>query len=346
MARVTTTLPRFKIETGERKPAIDFEGNSRYRDYLKVVYDYNGNITAAELQNLLPAHEPTERQKAALAKAHQASAEKRQARGSSKGREVGRTLVRRAVQQHLSKLHHNGYLRRYGEKNLVLYTLGPRAVEPLVDFYDADPRWVRLLQARSLEPGKYYLNHSRLVSRIHFYTDMAARGTTGVTLGNWLHDGQVSTEVQITAANQKRVTIPIVPDATFSLESADGGARYFFLEADRTMSTHQRFTKKMLAFYRGWKRPPKGRSHIERHFDISHFFVLVVCVSHHRLTGLHDKTLEVLSSDPVYAAATKGAAKRGGNTGPSGIAFVHEDAFLTETGYTFPALTDRFIPFV
>ena len=222
---MTQRLPRFGSVPREQKPAIDFAGNPRYLDYLKAVYDFNGHISAAELQQVVPVFEPSERQKAAVARAQAGTAKKRevrkervqQARESScvgqdadighaahdrVGHGAQRGKTRRAVQNHLSKLYHHDYLRRYGAKNKVYYTLGPRAIEPLVLHFDADPARARRLLGRVREPEKFYFPHSRLICEVHFMIEMALRGTDAA-IGFWRHDGEIETEVSFVDARQK-----------------------------------------------------------------------------------------------------------------------------------------------
>ena len=238
-------LPRFGSVPRERKPAIDFVGNPRYREYLKAVYDFNGHISAAELQQVVPVFEPSERQKAAVARANAAAAKKREVRkervqqaretsrvgkdadtGHAAHDEVGqgarRGLARRAVQNHLSKLYHHDYLRRYGAKNKVYYTLGPRAIEPLVLHFDVEPTRARRLLQRVREPEKFYFPHSRLICEVHFMAEMALRGTDAA-IGFWRHDGEIETEVRFVDARQKTKRVPIIPDAYFAVETGGRG---------------------------------------------------------------------------------------------------------------------------
>ena len=356
MAR--TSLPKFKVAAEGQKPPIDFEGNPRYRDYLHAVYRYNGNITAAELQHLVPEHRPTDRQRAAVDRAHVAKSKKRNAQlelnndaepkaGQAAGAQTTKTS--RVVQAHLSKLHHNDYLRRYGTRNMVLYTLGPRALEPLVSYFDADPGRIALLQTRSREPGKYYLNHSRMISRIHFMTEMAVRDTA-VDIGFWMHDGQIKSEVTFTDSNQKSKSIPVIPDAFFALESKGQGQPVFIcLEADRTSSTRNRFLNKMIGYYRFWKRPRRGKPLCQEVLETSHFRVLVVCVSIPRCRGLYNDTQEALRHDPVYRGSMDMASRQSndGSIGASsGIVFAHMDDWQDERGFYFPNMNAGMIPFV
>lgn len=350
-----TRLPLFKVANGEDKPGIDFAAHPRYREYLKAVYDYNGNLTAAEIQHLVPPHEPTERQKAALKRAHKAAKKKREAQLSlpigtaereGKSASKNRTAVSRTVRNHLAKLHHNGYLRRYGQKNTVLYTLGPKAAEPLVLHYDADPKRIEMLQGRVKEATSYYFEHSRMISRIHFMTEMALRNTP-VSLAWWKHDGEIKIDVWFTGSNQKRRRVPVLPDAYFALAMETGTAEHFFLEADRTTSTRERFSNKVLAYYHFWKRHGKRKQpRCEEELQIQHFRVLAVCVSTPRLQGLYESAQKALNEDPAYKQAYRDMSKKGLETAPSGISFVHEDAWRIEDGYAFPDLNTRFIPFV
>lgn len=342
-------LPLFTIETGERRPGIDFDENPRYRDYLKAVYDFDGNILSSEIQHIVPVHEPTPRQRRAIGRAHDAAQKKRSGaqKSSHAENDSERTPVRREVRNHLAKLHHNGYLRRYGRKNLVIYTLGPKAIDPLVLYFDADPKRAARLQARANLVDTNHLKHSRMISRLHFLTEMALRDRPAGSLAFWRHDGEVNADVWFTGANQKRRRVPVIPDAYFGIADRDNPITSVFLEADRTTSTHERFTNKVLGYYHFWKRQGKKRpSPCEELLNIVHFTVLTACISPSRMQGLYESTRRALMSDPVYKQASDNASKKAGERAQSGVAFVHEDEWHAEKGFVLPDLRARFIPFL
>lgn len=77
----------------------------------------------------------------------------------------------------------------------------------------------------------------------------------------------------------KKKRLVIIPDGFFQIEESDG-KMYFFLEADRSTMTNERFLNKMRAYWLWWKQGG------QRKLNIENFRVLTITKTQQRMNNL------------------------------------------------------------
>jgi hypothetical protein len=122
-----------------------------------------------------------------------------------------------------------------------------------------------------------FLQHSLMISRMHFMLDMASRSSSGeVTLGPWRQGAELrGHKVDVPQIQSRRVEgtndyiwdehdvaktrLPVEPDALFTLRFADGRQSHFCYEADRGTMPMADMLKKLRAYYHFIKRQQKHK---------------------------------------------------------------------------------------
>lgn len=179
-----------------------------------------------------------------------------------------------------------------------------------------------------------FLNHSLMISRMHFMVEMASKRSRGaVALDAWCQGGQIAGhKVDVPKVRSSKVgdeffwqevdeteRLPVEPDALFSLRFADRAeAAHFFYEADRgTMNTTD-MMKKLRAYYHFIKKQQRHKQAFGIHpiravlvetTDEARGRRLMKLVNHPlvsgpaKRTGLFWFTISPLFSDPVDDSA-------------------------------------------
>jgi len=122
-----------------------------------------------------------------------------------------------------------------------------------------------------------FLQHSLMISRMHFMLDMASRNpTAGVSLATWRqgselrgHKAEVPQAIsrRVEGSNEyvweehdsRKYRLPVEPDALFSLRFPDGRVSHFCYEADRGTMPAANMLKKLRAYYHFIKRQQKHK---------------------------------------------------------------------------------------
>jgi hypothetical protein len=150
----------------------------------------------------------------------------------------------------LFKLAQHGYLKRIIlplQKHI--YAIGPAAVPVLVEQGTASAE-LAAERLRSHELKELFLKHQMMVVDIH--TMLAAPSTEAIKLVAWKEGWRLQDHVDVVERGVRR-RLPIYPDAYFTLgeraRPAGHNEASFFLEADRSTTTHARFAEKIVAYW-------------------------------------------------------------------------------------------------
>ena len=90
-----------------------------------------------------------------------------------------------------------------------------------------------------------HLAHTLMVSQFRACLTLACLARDDFTLVLWKIPERALMRVLIAGQH-----VPVIPDAYFVLEDADGHAAHFYLEADRGTMTQKRFLRKLQAYWR------------------------------------------------------------------------------------------------
>ena len=122
-----------------------------------------------------------------------------------------------------------------------------------------------------------FLQHSLMISRMHFMLEMASRNlTSGVRLAAWRQGAELrGHKADVPELNSRRVEgsneyiweehdnklqkLPVEPDALFSLHLPEGRTSHFCYEADRGSMPMADMLKKLRAYYHFIKRQQKHK---------------------------------------------------------------------------------------
>jgi hypothetical protein len=155
------------------------------------------------------------------------------------------------LHRRLLKLIEHKYLARIvlpNEKHI--YVLGAAGVHALVEQGIA-PKELIDFRLRHLELKPLFLKHTLMVVDVHVALELASRASK-VKLVAWKQGQELFDTVRVTE-NGEDQRLPVRPDGFFTLEdtSAPAGQKrvHFFLEADRSTTTHKRFEEKLRAYW-------------------------------------------------------------------------------------------------
>jgi hypothetical protein len=195
------------------------------------------------------------------------------------------------VHGRLLKLVQNRFLARIEFRfQKHIYVIGRVGIDVLVEQGIAS-REVIEFRLRHQELKELFLRHQLLLVDLRCILELACRGTS-IRLATW-REGKHLWDRVVTWHDRERVELPVCPDAYFTLEDGsrpEGGNRLnFFLEADRSTSTHKRFQQKLIA-YRQYLED--GR-HIKK-YGIKSFRVVTFTLTERRALCLSAAAREVL----------------------------------------------------
>lgn len=138
-----------------------------------------------------------------------------------------------------------------------IYVIGRGGIDLLVEQGIA-PRELIDCRLRHQELTELFLKHQLMLIDLRCMLDLACRGTH-LRLQSW-REGKELWDRVATWRGHERIELPVCPDAFFVLEDGSrppGSNRLnFFLEADRSTTTHKRFVQKLIAYeeYLGQRR--------------------------------------------------------------------------------------------
>jgi hypothetical protein len=197
----------------------------------------------------------------------------------------------KAIHRRLLKLCDRSYVSRIihpGQKHI--YVIGKEGVPILVEQGSA-PKDLLETRLRHGELRELFLKHLLMVVDIHTALAQATRESY-VNLVRWRQDSALHDRVEFPESGKKR-RLPVRPDAFFTLEDTrrptGKNQFHFFLEADRSTTTHERFQRKITAY---WQYFQNG-GHTEK-LGIKTFRVVTVTLTKERAANLCQATAEMI----------------------------------------------------
>ncbi len=186
------------------------------------------------------------------------------------------------VSERLSRLFQHGYidrpthqreLRSEGHRVLV-HALGAKGAKLLIERSGEKGSPPRHLAEDNRTAKRVYLAHTLMVSQFRACLSLACQRHGSVDLSSWEVPERALARVLLAGRH-----VPVIPDAYFILKDADGHTAHFYLEADRGTMTHDRFLRKLQAY---WRANRSGSSSL---FPRS-FRVLTITLSQERMENL------------------------------------------------------------
>lgn len=190
----------------------------------------------------------------------------------------------------LQYLFHHGFLDRpiqqqavyFKPRNHIIYALGNKGADYIFS-ENPELRGRVNWQTRNRDVKSLHLMHGLMISDFYAVLQSVLSGIDA-TLLSWLQQETIKDYVKVDGKNA-----PVNPDAFFIINKEKSNP--FFLEADRSTMTDERFLKKMSAYWQWWK----AGGH-ERKFRIKNFRVLTITKSEARKENLRKITRQ---ADPV-----------------------------------------------
>jgi Replication-relaxation len=166
-----------------------------------------------------------------------------------------------------------------------IYALGRRALPVLVEQgIGSDDLLSLRLRTHELKP--LFLEHEMMLVDFHVMLQLACASAGELRLIDWREGPQTQDSVSFIDEHGRRTTLPVRPDAIFTIEDArrpagENRINYFF-EADRaTMAGESRFSKKITAYWHF-----RQQSLHSKKFGMKTFRVLTVTTTDKRAENL------------------------------------------------------------
>jgi hypothetical protein len=189
----------------------------------------------------------------------------------------------KAIHRRLLKLIEHHYLTRLKlpwQKHL--YLIGREAMPILVDRGSA-PKELIEWRLRHHELKELFLKHMLMVVDVHTALALAT-AASDIRLLAWKQGSELYDRVTLREAG-KHEQLPVRPDAFFRLENTrmppEKNRISFFLEADRSTTTHERFLKKITAYWHYFQQGGHTRK-----YGIKTFRVVTVTLNKERAANL------------------------------------------------------------
>lgn len=189
------------------------------------------------------------------------------------------------ITRRLQKLFHNGHLDRIKNSfyEPCLYALGNKGADELT-LHGMDRGKINWT-TKNREAKERYINHSMMIANFRATLTLALENNPDTKIIEWIPEGELKENIYIQGDGGKK-RASFVPDAYFALEDKEDEL-HFFLEADQSTMTNQRFLNKMRTYWNYWK---EGR-HKEKQ-GIESFRVLTITKTEARKENLRRITKE------------------------------------------------------
>lgn len=193
----------------------------------------------------------------------------------------------RNLQRRLRHLYRQGYVERPSQQTLsdlpsqhIVYSLGRKGAELV--FADTEERAEHIRQIRLNSRAAFpSIAHSLMISQFRVVLSLALRKNGDAKIIRWKQDAELKHAMKL-----KGEKPTLIPDAFFTIEDKDGFF-HFFLEADRSTMTNDRFLKKMQTYWNWWQNETYNEK-----LGISRFRVLTITLSKERKENLKRTTRE------------------------------------------------------
>lgn len=172
---------------------------------------------------------------------------------------------RRKLLERLQKLFHHGYVERLADRRIrtrsgsdrMVYTITNRAAELITEELGVPVGKVNWA-SKNRSVTERHIKHTLMIAKFRTALTLAVAQADNLTLSFWREsrgvgqssDPELCDKVMIEAGERKKEAAPVVPDAFFALKLPKG-EYYFYLEADRSTMTNERFLKKLKAYWTG-----------------------------------------------------------------------------------------------
>jgi len=193
--------------------------------------------------------------------------------------------VKTNLSRRLQYLFHHGFLDRpiqqqavyFKPRNHIIYALGNKGADYI--FSEAPELRGRVnWQTRNRDAKSLHLMHGLMISDFYTALRCAFCENSSIKLLSWLQQEIIKDYAKVDGKS-----VAVNPDAFFIINKDRSNP--FFLEADRSTMTDERFFKKVAAYWQWWKA--KGH---ERKFKIKSFRVLTITKSEARKENLRKIT--------------------------------------------------------
>ena len=192
----------------------------------------------------------------------------------------------------LASRHYLQVINRRPQKSV--YAIGKEGISVLVERGVA-PRELLEWRLRHAELKDLFLDHELLITDVYTRLTAASR-TSHLKLITWRQDRGLWDFAPVVEDGERNM-LPVRPDAYFVLEDSERpqgkNHRSFFLEADRSTTTHRRFQLKLLAY---WSYLQNGL-HTKKLGLTGSFYVVTVTLTDERAAGLCAAAREVLPDE-------------------------------------------------
>lgn len=192
-----------------------------------------------------------------------------------------------ALRRRLKFLFHHGFLDRpkaqafyFRPQKDLIYALGKKGFLHLRQVYPerhGQLEWqVKYLNdEKSPDTQAFYLRHTLMVANFRAALDLALKNRPGSKLVSWQQGYEIKEYVRVSGEK-----LSVAPDGFFTIEDKNE-LMHFFLEADRSTMTLERFFRKMAAYWQ-WKREDGHKKRL----GIKNFRVLTLTISDERKNNL------------------------------------------------------------
>src|SRR3989344_8106786 len=189
---------------------------------------------------------------------------------------------RRNLMERLSRLYHHGYLDRPVSQNSaqltsshLVYSLGRKGAELLSK--DAEEREGIYRRVKEVERTLPLMAHALMLSQFRVCLTLAAK-QSGVKVTRFTQGYDLKEMLRSVHGDNPS----LVPDAFFTLEEK-GDVINFFVEADRSTMTTERFVNKLKTYW-SWR----GDERLKEKLRLSRFRVLTLTPSEGRSNSLRN----------------------------------------------------------
>jgi hypothetical protein len=191
------------------------------------------------------------------------------------------------ILRRLQKLYHAHFVDRIKTSNneAIVYALGNKGADELTLFFGVDRGRIDWT-AKNRGVGERYLSHIMMIGNFRETLTLALRERPSTTITSWRSEGRLTDDIVIETGREQTKKASLIPDGFFTIED-EGDDLYFFLEADRSTMTNERFLNKMKVYWRYW-REGKHKAQL----GIQDFRVLTITKSEARKENLRKITKE------------------------------------------------------
>jgi hypothetical protein len=183
------------------------------------------------------------------------------------------------TQKRLSKLEEQRYLTCLTRRpQKIIYTIGREGVPLLIEQGYA-PRELAATRLRQHELKEFGLRHAVFIADIHVRLLQETRARS-LVITKWVEGSSLWDSV----TTGENVTVPIRPDAWFTIGNDEGNA-HFFLEADRGTMAHSRMREKISGYAAYFQQ----QRHVKKYEGMKVFRVATITETRGRAKGLADE---------------------------------------------------------